>query len=106
MLHRVPRGGEDLTGYDGPPHLIPSSGTESFDTVVEGVMVLDHPVPGEIHWCDHHGVTCGRWSWRQGHRTRLHDSRTSVLFILDALAPMSYDDLQVASQDLSPASPS
>jgi DNA/RNA-binding domain of Phe-tRNA-synthetase-like protein len=100
LLHLVPLGGEDLTGYEGPPRLIRSIGAEPFDTMVDGIVAIEHPVPGEVVWCDDQGVTCRRWNWRQGHRTRLHDSSTSALFILDALAPMTDDELQAASQDL------
>jgi DNA/RNA-binding domain of Phe-tRNA-synthetase-like protein len=100
VLHQVPLGGEDLTRYDGPPRLVRASGDEPFDTVTEGEPVVEHPEPGEVVWCDAAGVTCRRWNWRQGRRTQLTDDTTAVLFILDALAPLTDDALAAAADDL------
>lgn len=49
---------------------------------------------------DDTGVTCRRWNWRQAWRTQLTDSATAALFILDALAPLTDEALQVAADDL------
>lgn len=100
VLHQVPLGGEDLTRYAGPPRLVRATGEEPFDTVAAGEDVLEHPSPGEVVWCDDAGVTCRRWNWRQGRRTQLRDDTTSVLFILDALEPMTDDALDAAVDDL------
>ena len=54
-----------------------------------------------IVWCDDAGVTCRRWNWRQGRRTRLTPSTTTALFVLDALDPMTDEALQAAADDLS-----
>jgi DNA/RNA-binding domain of Phe-tRNA-synthetase-like protein len=100
VLHQVPLGGEDLTGYTGPPRLIRATGIEAFDTIAGGDDVIEHPDPGEVIWCDEAGVTCRRWNWRQGRRTQLTDGTTTALFILDALAPLSDDALTAAADDL------
>ena len=100
VLHQIPLGGEDLTRYDGSPRLIRASGTERFDTVAGGAEVIEHPDPGEVVWCDDTGVTCRRWNWRQGRRTQLTDETTAALFILDALDPMTNDELHAATDDL------
>jgi DNA/RNA-binding domain of Phe-tRNA-synthetase-like protein len=100
VLHQVPLGGEDLDHYVGAPQLRRASGNESFDTVDGGVDVLESPEPGEVVWCDDEGVTCRRWNWRQGRRTRLTDGTTRALFILDALEPLSDDALQIAADEL------
>lgn len=65
-----------------------------------GVEVKEHPVSGEVIWRDEAGVTCRRWNWRQGRRTQLSDGTTNVLFILDALAPVTDEKLQTATDDL------
>ena len=39
-------------------------------------------------------------SWRQGRRTRLTDETASALFILDALDPMTDEQLLAAADDL------
>lgn len=100
VLHQVPLGGEDLTRYAGPPRLVRATGQESFDTMAEGDAAVEHPEPGEVVWCDDAGVTCRRWNWRQARRTQLTDATTTALFILDALDPMTDDELSSAADDL------
>ena len=100
VLHQIPLGGEDLTRYTGAPRLVRASGTEPFDTVADGVAVIEHPEPGEVVWRDDAGVTCRRWNWRQARRTQLSDGTTAGLFILDALAPVAGEALHAAADDL------
>ena len=100
VLHQIPLGGEDLTRYAGPPRLVRATGTELFDTLADGVTVIEHPDPGEVIWCDDAGVTCRRWNWRQASRTQLRDDTTAALFILDALDPVTGEALQAAADDL------
>ena len=100
VLHQIPLGGEDLSRYVGAPRLLRACGNEPFDTVAEGITVIEHPDPGEVVWCDVAGVTCRRWNWRQAHRTQLRDDTTAALFILDALDPVSDQALDAATADL------
>lgn len=100
VLHQVPLGGEDLTGYLGAPRLVRATGMEQFDTIAGGTEVLEHPEPDEVVWCDETGVTCQRWNWRQGQRTQLREDTTTALFILDALQPMTTEALDTAADDL------
>jgi DNA/RNA-binding domain of Phe-tRNA-synthetase-like protein len=100
VLRQVPIGGEDLTRYSGSPRLLRATGTEPFDTMVDGETAIEHPDPGEIVWCDDAGVTCRRWNWRQARRTQLTPHTTTALFILDALAPMTDEALTAAGDEL------
>jgi DNA/RNA-binding domain of Phe-tRNA-synthetase-like protein len=100
VLHQVPVGGEDLSRYSGAPRLLRATGSEPFDTVADGSVVIEHPDAGEVVWCDDAGVTCRRWNWRQARRTQLSESTTTALFILDALDPMTGDALEAAADDL------
>jgi DNA/RNA-binding domain of Phe-tRNA-synthetase-like protein len=100
VLHQIPLGGEDLDRYVGPPRLVRATGDEPFDTVADGVDVVEHPEVGEVVWRDGAGVTCRRWNWRQGRRTQLRDDTTAALFILDALDPMTDEALAAAADDL------
>jgi DNA/RNA-binding domain of Phe-tRNA-synthetase-like protein len=93
VIHQVPFGGEDLSKYQGAPKLVRANGSEIFDTTADGELVTENPDVGEVVWCDDAGVTCRRWNWRQGKRTQLTDDSTSALFILDALDPISSDEL-------------
>ena len=100
VLHQIPLGGEDLTRYAGPPRLIRAAGTEPFDTIADGIGVIEHPDPGEVVWCDDAGVTCRRWNWRQARRTQLREDTSTALFILDALDPVTGQALHAAADDL------
>jgi DNA/RNA-binding domain of Phe-tRNA-synthetase-like protein len=100
VLHQIPLGGEDLMLYSGAPRLVRATGTEPFDTVADGTVVIEYPEPGEVVWCDDAGVTCRRWNWRQARRTQLSDDTTAALFILDALDPMTDEALRAATEDL------
>ena len=100
VLHQVPLGGEDLERYAGPPRLVRARGDEPFDTAAGGEPVVEQPDAGEVVWCDDAGVTCRRWNWRQAKRTQLADGTTAALFILDALAPLTDEQLRAAADDL------
>lgn len=100
VRHQTPLGGEDRHRYVGPPQLRRADGTEPFDTVAGGVDVVEHPDAGEVVWCDDAGVTCRRWNWRQARRTQLRDDTTAALFILDALDPVTDEQLRAATEDL------
>ena len=84
----IPIGGEDAESYKGAPHLVRARGDEPFETIQAGELSTETPEPGEIIWLDEIGVTCRRWNWRQGARTRIEPSSTQMWFILDALQPM------------------
>jgi DNA/RNA-binding domain of Phe-tRNA-synthetase-like protein len=100
VQHQIPLGGEDLSRYTGAPRLVRATGSEPFDTVAHGTVVIEHPDPGEVVWCDEAGVTCRRWNWRQARRTQLSDDTTAALFILDALDPLTDEQLEAATDEL------
>ncbi len=100
VLHQVPIGGENLDAYAGAAQLIRATGDEPFETVAGGEPVIEHPKPGEVIWRDDAGVTCRIWNWRQCTRTQLGPDTRTALFILDALAPMSDEELAAAGDHL------
>lgn len=100
VRHELPVGGEDLARFVGPIRLIRASGAERFDTVRDGLAANDPPAPGEVVWADDLGVTCRRWNWRQGTRTRLTESSTQALFLLERLHPMPLAALDAAADAL------
>ena len=100
VAHLLPLGGEDRAAYVGPPRLVRADGTEPFDTTAGGETVVEHPDAGEVVWRDDAGVTCRRWNWRQGVRTRITTGTTSALFILDVLDPLTDDDASAAADAL------
>ncbi|MFI8369404.1 B3/4 domain-containing protein [Streptomyces sp. NPDC085466] len=103
VAHLIPVGGEDLNRIEGGMRLVRATGEEEFVTVQGGQETVEHPEPGEIVWCDERGVTCRRWNWRQGPRTRIDDDTTDALFLLESLAPMTREELLTAGQELADA---
>ena len=100
VLNLLPIGGEDLAGYEGPARLVVAQGGEPFDTMADGQPVVDAAEPGEIAWRDDRGITCRRWNWRQCVRTRLTDTTTDALFIIDGLGPDSQSRAESAAAEL------
>ena len=84
----IPVGGENVAAYIGSPRLIRASGVESFDTMKEGEAVAEAVPSGEVVWTDDRGVTCRRWNWRQGVRTRIDLQTRRMWFVLERLEPM------------------
>lgn len=100
LAFAIPVGGEDLDTYRGMPRLIRATGTEPFDVMKEGTATIETPEPGEVVWCDEAGVTCRRWNWRQGLRTRLTAESRRLWFILEALGSMPDTALAAAGEAL------
>lgn len=96
----LPIGGEDMATYKGSPRLTIANGSERFETMANGEPVVESPEAGEVVWRDDDGVTCRRWNWRQGKRTRLHDSSRSMWFVLESLETMPLEALEDAGQFL------
>lgn len=84
----LPIGGENVAAYVGSPVLKRADGTEPFDTVKDGSAFLESVPAGEVVWADERGVTCRRWNWRQGLRTRIDPTTTRMWFVLERLEPM------------------
>jgi DNA/RNA-binding domain of Phe-tRNA-synthetase-like protein len=103
IAHLLPIGGEDRAAYTGPPRLVRADGSEPFDTTAGGAPAVEHPEVGEVVWCDDAGVTCRRWNWRQGTRTRITTGTTSAVFILDALDPLTDAAVHTAADALTVA---
>ncbi|MGV9454125.1 B3/B4 domain-containing protein [Streptomyces sp. NPDC003635] len=100
VAHLIPVGGEDLDRVNGGMRLIRATGEEPFVTVADGTEVVEHPDAGEVVWCDGSGVTCRRWNWRQGPRTRLTEETVSAIFLLESLAPMPLAEVERAADEL------
>lgn len=98
--HALPVGGEDAHRFVGDLRLIRARGDEPFDTTRNGTAVVEAPEPGEVVWADTAGVTCRRWNWRQGTRTRLTEQSTDALFLLERLEPLPLAGLNAAGDAL------
>ena len=95
--HVLPAGGEDWGRAAPPLRLGLARGGEPFS----GIDGQSEPVDaGEAIWHDAAGVTCRRWNWRQGVRTRLTESSTAAYFLLERLEPFPVADLLAAGDGL------
>ena len=92
------RGGPGCLPRSGPAG--PRVGEEVFGTTAGGAPVDEHPEPGEVVWRDDAGVTCRRWNWRQGARTRITADTTRAVFVLDGLGALGRHGLQEAADAL------
>ena len=100
IRYAIPVGGENLAAYRGEPRLAIARGDEPFDTLKSAEPVVEYPEPGEVIWRDDIGVTCRRWNWRQGVRTRLDSGAHTMWFILESLPAMPLSALQEAGERL------
>jgi len=100
VAHLIPVGGEDIDRIEGAMRLVRATGEEDFATVAGGEESVEHPDAGEVVWRDDAGVTCRRWNWRQGPRTRLTERTTSGIFLLESLAPMPVAEVTAAAGEL------
>ncbi|MPY33730.1 cytoplasmic protein [Streptomyces adustus] len=100
VAHLIPVGGEDIDRIQGGMSLVRAIGDEDFPTVSGGEESVEHPDAGEVVWRDEAGVTCRRWNWRQGPRTRLTETTTSGIFLLEGMAPMPLSEVEAAATEL------
>lgn len=100
VAHLIPVGGEDIDRIEGGMRLVRATGEEDFVTVAGGEEVVEHPDAGEVVWRDDKGVTCRRWNWRQGPRTRLTEQTVSGIFLLESLSPMPVAEVEQAAAEL------
>jgi DNA/RNA-binding domain of Phe-tRNA-synthetase-like protein len=100
LEYAIPVGGENIEAYTGMPRLVVADGSEPFDTMKEGVPAFEYPDAGEVVWRDDQGVTCRRWNWRQGVRTRLSADARHMWFILESLPAMPLEALTEAGDKL------
>ncbi|AGA08623.1 hypothetical protein CN151_28160 [Sinorhizobium meliloti] len=100
LKYAIPVGGENYNAYAGRPLLTVADGREPFETVMNGEVVIENPLPGEVIWRDDAGVTCRRWNWRQGTRTRLEAADRRMWFVLESLETMPGGALAEASDML------
>jgi DNA/RNA-binding domain of Phe-tRNA-synthetase-like protein len=100
LRHVIPAGGEDWDQLAGDLMLTFADGSEPFETMAQGEVVIDHPIPGEVVWKDAAGVTCRAWNWRQCLRTRLTESTTNAYFVLERLEPYPLEHLHAAATEL------
>lgn len=99
LKHMLPVGGEDLEQMQGDLRLTLAGDNE------EAVIVLGKPEPqaphkGEVIYRDDLGTICRRWNWREVSRTILTEKTKNFILVIEALYPVSNDELIVAQKEL------
>lgn len=100
IAYAIPVGGEDIAAYAGNPLLTIATGDEPFETMKDGAPAIEHADKGEVVWRDDKGVTCRRWNWRQGPRTRITEETRDMWFVIERLDPMPIEALHEAGEAL------
>ena len=92
LKHLVPVGSHAIDVVTGDLSLRPATGEEAF--VAFGSEQLEHPVPGEIVFCERNTVLTRRWSWRQSNHTLTLPGTTAIEFNVDGLPPVTKPEIE------------
>lgn len=98
LRHLLPAGGEDLARVVGDILLTRAIGDEDF--VPLGGAVQEPPPAGAVVYRDDVGVICSCWNWREADRTKLTETTTDALLVLEAIPPIPRARLEEALADL------
>jgi len=99
LKYTLPAGGEDTDKMQGDLQLTYATADEKPVTVL-GKDEAQAPAEGEIIYKDDEGTICRRWNWREVARTILTDETTSCILVLEALDPVTDDELEQAQKEL------
>lgn len=97
LKYLFPVGGEDLGKVVGDIRLTCARGDERFIRL--GGSELESPEPGEVIYRDDEGALCRRWNWREADRTKLTETTTDAVIVIEALPPATNERLQAAAND-------
>lgn len=99
LKYMLPAGGEDTDKMQGDLQLTFATADEKPVTVL-GKDEAQAPAEGEIIYKDDEGTICRRWNWREVARTILTDETTNCILVLEALDPVTDDELEQAQKEL------
>ncbi len=99
LKHMLPAGGEDIDKMTGDLRLTYAT-TDATPVTVLGKDAAQAPAEGEIIYEDDMGTICRRWNWREVARTVLTSDTTNCILVLEALNPVTDDELYAAQQEL------
>jgi DNA/RNA-binding domain of Phe-tRNA-synthetase-like protein len=99
LTHLLPAGGEDLDAIEGDIVLTRASAAES-PVKLLGENEERAPKPGEVIYKDGRGAICRRWNWKEADRTKLTEKTANAILVLEAVPPISLDELEAAARAL------
>ena len=99
LKHLLPVGGEDLDRIEGDIRLTRAGDDEPAIHLL-GEKEARAPKPGEVIYTDERGAICRRWNWKEAERTKLTEDTKRAVLVLEALPPVTLDELEQASAEL------
>lgn len=98
LKYVLPVGGEDTKAIVGTLRLAHADGTEEFFRI--GSADNDPPAQGEVVYKDDAGVVCRRWNWREAERTKLTETTTDAIIVIDGVPPIAREAVAAATTEL------
>ena len=92
LSYLLPVGGEDLDALDGDLRLTRASADEPPVRLL-GESEARSPQRGEVIYRDDQGAVCRRWNWKEADRTKLTESTSRAILVVEALPPTAPDEL-------------
>lgn len=99
VKYMLPAGGEDLDKMRGNLELTCATDNEQA-VLVLGKNEPEAPLAGEVIYKDDLGTICRRWNWREVERTCLTAKTTNAILVLEALNPVTDQELRAAQDEL------
>lgn len=99
LRHLLPVGGEDLDQVAGDIELT-RAGDDEPGVLLLGEPEARPPKPGEVIYRDERGAICRRFNWKEADRTKLTAATTRAVLVIEALPPVSREDLERALGEL------
>ncbi|HEX2623199.1 MAG TPA: phenylalanine--tRNA ligase beta subunit-related protein [Phototrophicaceae bacterium] len=99
IKHLLPVGGEDLDKTQGDI-VLATAGDDELPVRLLGENEERAPHGGEVIYKDDLGAICRRWNWKEADRTKLTEATTRAILVIEALPPITLDQLQIAMNEL------
>ncbi len=99
LKHIMPAGGDDIEKVDGDIILKFADGNERFTAL--NSTEIETAKEGEVVYADSKEVLCRRWNWRECDKTKMTEETKDVILVLEALPPVTREELDEVEEDLS-----
>jgi DNA/RNA-binding domain of Phe-tRNA-synthetase-like protein len=100
LKYMLPIGGEDIDKIKGTLELT-YAGTNETPVTVLGKSEAQAPAQGEVIYKDNTSTICRRWNWREVARTALSSETKNCILVIEALNPITDNELRQAQTELS-----
>ncbi|MBN1221767.1 MAG: hypothetical protein JXB23_00865 [Candidatus Aminicenantes bacterium] len=98
LKHMVPVGGDDTARIEGDIRLTVARGGEPFRAL--HALKDEAACRGEVVYMDDREVLCRRWNWRECDKTKMTESTTEVVLVVEGLPPVTRMAVEAIVSDL------